>query len=271
MLLSEKVHTIQVIVLNLIVIALQACTPFVIYRLTQLIDETSSEANLTSIDNSEVAFNTEYSAFYASIFAFGAQLFKISKIGLVWALVLFTVQNLSCVLEMHRITQQQLLLVRVCTSARLMIQKKMLSVSPATNRLVSDADVRKIFCRDLYEIQHALWCVTDKVRLPFWMVLSIFWLFYSLDIYSALCFLSLIALQAFANFKFQEFAFKRHKEAEENDKKAREEVTQTLKNVKFLKQYGWKDLFMNRITEAFDTKLDFNKYTGFLCRSNGFI
>ena len=96
MLLSEKLHTIQVVILNLIVISLQACTPFIIYKLTQLIDETSeNQADIATINNTEIAFNQESTTMYASLIAqigiMSAQLYKISKIGLLWAFVLFIV------------------------------------------------------------------------------------------------------------------------------------------------------------------------------------
>jgi len=132
----------------------------------------------------------------------------------------------------------------------MMIQNKVLKVSPATNKRFSESEIRKMNDRDCYEIVHAAWCLSDKITIPIWIVISLFWLMYALDMSTVLVFLGLIFISFWINWKLQKFMHEKYKKHQELDKTAREDMNTILSNVKFLKQYGWTDFFFNRCVKS---------------------
>ena len=202
-------------------------------------------------------FTSAFSYYMNCIVMYLASLTQISRIGLIYIIIMFINENLSHLMEAHRCMQQQLLLVRICANARLMLQKKMLRVSSATNRMVSDADLRSIFNGQLYELQHAFWCLIDKAALPVWTSISLYWLFTTFDMITCFSYMGMIALHLYIEYKFHSHMEKKHESGDWMRKKKRELMSQTLKNVKFLKQYGWKDLFFGKVCQAED---DANAY-----------
>lgn len=81
---------------------------------------------------------------------------------------------------------------------------------------------------------------------------------YALDIQTVVVFLILIGISFYLNKKMSEFLHEKQKVERDLDKQAREDINQTLTNVKFLKLYGWKDLFFNRCVQS-QNKLKANK------------
>jgi len=97
---------------------------------------------------------------------------------------------------------------------------------------------------------HAMFVMMDKLMIPFWIAISLGWLIYALDVSSVCVFLGMTIFSFGFNYKLSSFMSKYHKEREEEEKVAREEFSQTLTHVKFLKQYGLKDFFFKRCCDS---------------------
>ena len=81
-----------------------------------------------------------------------------------------------------------------------MLKKKIMGVSPASNRKYSDADIRKMSTTDLDRMEHAMWIMGDKLTIPFWLMVSLGWLLYALDVKTVLTFLFMNCFQGYFNY-----------------------------------------------------------------------
>ena len=104
-----------------------------------------------------------------------------------------------------------------------------------------------------------LWGFQHKLTIPFWLIVSLTWLLYALDIYTVIVFVIMNGLQTAYNYKMNEFFRKFHKESRELHKERGEVLSQTFTHIKFLKLYGWVDLFYEKTIKAIQKIKDFDQ------------